>query len=243
MNRSLIYGMIAVALCASNALAVDFTVEIDSDGPTTVAPGAKVYFAVTGQVDATGNYGLAAFVVDIQTNTGVPQGVGEQQVFGSSSVTAFARDEGLTNPDDMGGTSHEDDLIQAGGAQNTIEHTGSVPMGDVETGVAQGTETTLLEGWIVAPETPGMYTIAVANPYAAVLTSDSSPYTVEWANSSVGASDDFIFTVPEDAVYNQTQETYYSTIQGAIDDANNADVIIVYPDVYSENVDFGLAGA
>ena len=47
-------------------------------------------------------------------------------------------------------------------------------MGDVETGVAQGTETTLLEGWIVAPETPGMYTIAVANPYAAVLTSDSS---------------------------------------------------------------------
>jgi hypothetical protein len=76
-------------------------------------------------VDATGNYGLAAFVVDIHTNTGVPQGVGEQQVFGSSSVTAFARDEGLTNPDDMGGTSHEDDLIQAGGAQNTIEHTGS----------------------------------------------------------------------------------------------------------------------
>ena len=133
MNRPLIYMCVAlVTVCgAAGVLAVDFTVEIDSDGPTTVAPGAKVYFVVTGQVDATGNDGLAAFVVDIQTDTGVPQGVGQQQVFGSSSVAAFARDEGLTNPDDMGGTSHEDDLIQAGGAQNTIEHTGSVPCGTV----------------------------------------------------------------------------------------------------------------
>ena len=76
--------VMALALSVGNVLAVDFTVEI-AGGPTTVAPGAKVYFAVTGQVDATGNYGLAAFVVDIQTDTGVPQGVGEQQVFGSSS--------------------------------------------------------------------------------------------------------------------------------------------------------------
>ena len=97
MNRPLMYMcVVLVTACgAAGVLAVDFTVEIESDGPTTVAPGAKVYFAVTGQVDATGNYGLAAFVVDIQTNTGVPQGVGQQQVFGSAEggmPTLRARD-------------------------------------------------------------------------------------------------------------------------------------------------------
>ena len=53
-----------------------------------------------------------------------------------------------------------------------------------------------------------------------------------------GKNDTDTCTVTIIGVNNTTQETWYVTIQAALDDANDDDVIVVHPDTYYENIDF-----
>ena len=46
------------------------------------------------------------------------------------------------------------------------------------------------------------------------------------------------YPVPDPNVWNKTQNTYYTTIQAAINGSNSNDIIVVYPGVYCENVNF-----
>jgi len=137
MNRSMSLTTVVVLTAACVASATDFTVRIEPISPELIGPNSWVKYEITGLVENDGqNDGLAAFAVDLVTDTGVTQ----PEAFGGSSFGSFDRDYGLTNPDGFGGTPRRADLIQIGGAQNTIAYSGtdpSYPTGGVELNVAR----------------------------------------------------------------------------------------------------------
>ncbi len=125
MNRfmSLITLVVLTATCVASA--TDFTVRIERISPELIWPNSWVKYEITGLVENDGqNDGLAAFAVDLVTDTGVTQ----PEAFGGSSFGSFDGDYGLTNPEGFGGTPRRGDLVQIGGAQNTIAYSDTDPV-------------------------------------------------------------------------------------------------------------------
>ena len=96
----------------------------------------------------------------------------------SGMMLNFASPLGLNNPAGFGGTPVDGDLLQVGGAQNTINNAfAPQPSGMVMTGVAlPGAPEVLLTGALVAPTAPGVYTLAVSDVMANVLDANTTGF-------------------------------------------------------------------
>jgi len=188
-----------VALGAVTAQAdVRLRLSIESGGGTqvTVAAGATVDYVVLGELSDTQNQGLAMFAFDLSFDGGaLPQADPPT----TTEMLNFASPLGLNNPAGFGGTPIGGDLIQVGGAQNTIEQGfAPQPVGDVMLGIGHAS-TELVRGSLTAPATAGVYTLSAANLFANAIragASDADPY---WAVMPVepGAVQDLTITVIE----------------------------------------------
>lgn len=158
-----------VALAAP-ALATDLnlSVQVGGSNSVVVGPGASVGWSVVGELDDAANEGLAFFLFDVSfdggdlTQAASPSG---------APMTSFDMPLGLTNPAGYGGTVQDGDLIQVGGAQNTINNSfAAAPNGAVTPGVCQpGFPEELVAGTLTAPSVPGVYTLSVTNVMANVI--------------------------------------------------------------------------
>lgn len=130
----------------------------------TVPVGQPVTYEVRGVLDSGGNEGLAGFAFDLSFDGGalppasVPPG-----------LESFAAPLGYANPAGFGGTPINGDLVQVGGGQNTPNNADPAgPTGAVVTGVGR-TEVVLATGTVVAPTTPGTYTLSLSNLTATTI--------------------------------------------------------------------------
>jgi len=173
-------------------------VSVESEGSNSVivAPGATVRYEVVGILSDDANEGLALVGFDLDFDgrdltqadspTGMPTGTCENPMIN------FTIPWGITNPAGYGGTVIGGDLIQVGGAQNTIKNTvdnAPFPIGEVLTGVAQpgGCGPALLvTGRLTAPAVDGTYTLALENLFANVIREGETGAGPFWATEAAG---------------------------------------------------------
>jgi len=174
---------------ASPAAASDLNLSVESGGSNvaTASPGQTVNWSVVGELSDGANAGLAFFLLDVSFDGG---DLSQADTPSASPMTSFAMPNGLTNPVGFGGSVLSGDLIQVGGAQNTINNTfASVPIGSVSVGVASpGSAETLVTGSLTAPTAPGIYTLSVSNAMANVVRQGETG-TPFWAVDAAGIGD------------------------------------------------------
>jgi hypothetical protein len=249
-----IVGLVVLATLSIASATTTLTLELVPTSGTTVPPNGMVSYKITGVVPNDGNLGLAAFGVDVLTNTGVRQSQAKPD---AAIKQYFTQLGGFTNPIGFGGTSadgdaggRDDDLLQIGGSQNTIGNDGIAPnprypSGTVQTGLAVGTPIVLATGTVKLPATAATYTVSLgASPFGAVLVGviGGTPpaYTTQMTRTQLGANNSFDVTVVQGmgTVHNVTRGIWYSTIGAALWNPNlqNGDEVVVMPGVYNERV-------
>ncbi|MCA9000854.1 MAG: hypothetical protein KDB61_02950 [Planctomycetes bacterium] len=158
---------LAFTLCGS-ALATDLDVSIESGGSNaiTVGTGDMVNYSVLVETTDSAHQGLAMFAFDLTFDGG-----SLSPVTPTGAISAFVAPLGINNPAGFGGTPSNGDLLQVGGAQNTIRNTfASQPVGSVQSGLAMPfAPATVATGVISAPMTPGTYVLSAQNLFANVL--------------------------------------------------------------------------
>ena len=168
--RALLLTPCAALGATAAASATDLELRVESAGqPVVVAsPGAQVGFDVIAELSDAASDGLAGFRFDLTFTGGAliqltPPAIGPMLQFQSPT--------GLANPAGYGGTVVGGDLIQVGGAQNTIANFfAPQPTGSVLTGVAQfGSPELIATGQLTAPTQPGVYLVRVQDADANVL--------------------------------------------------------------------------
>jgi hypothetical protein len=161
----------------------------------TVGPGDTVNYKIVGVLTDDLNEGLALVGLSLDF-TGGPLAAGNTPAGAISCVNpmpAFVIPDGITNPAGFGGTVIGGDLIQAGGAQNTIKNTAdnaAFPIGAVLTGVAQPGgcgAAVIMTGSFVVPIglADGVYALNAFDVFANVIT-DGETGTVFWATEAAG---------------------------------------------------------
>ncbi|MHC5210739.1 MAG: hypothetical protein ACYTG2_08480 [Planctomycetota bacterium] len=178
--------LLGVLLSTPAALASDLDLSVEALGSNSISvgPGDVVDWSVVGVLSDTGSQGLAMFVFDVTFDGG---SLSQAATPVSVPMTAFAPPLGLSNPGGFGGTPVGGDLIQVGGAQNTMNNSfAAVPVGSVVTGTAlPGSRQVLASGSLTAPTTPGTYNLVVDNVMAnAIRTGETG--TPFWAVDAVG---------------------------------------------------------
>lgn len=142
-----------------------------------IAPGSLLRYQVTGELSDKKNQGLAMVSFDLAFDGGA---LPPADFPDHAPMTHFASDLGLSNPAGFGGTPSGGDLLQIGGAQNSINNTFAPrPSAPVITGVAErGTHEVLAEGSFTAPTTPGTYHLTLSQPQANVFEKNTTgtPY-------------------------------------------------------------------
>ncbi|HRV80783.1 MAG TPA: hypothetical protein P5218_05075, partial [Planctomycetota bacterium] len=169
-NNILVRGLVFTLglLGTQAALATDLDLTILSAGSPVVQvlPGDPVNYTITGELTDAANLGLAMFAFDLTYDGGSlsPASAGP-------SMAPFVTPLGLNNPAGFGGTPQGGDLLQIGGAQNTIVNTfASKPIGPVQTGIAlPGSPVTLAQGVLMAPSQPGTYSLRATHLFANVI--------------------------------------------------------------------------
>ncbi len=179
---------------------VSFDLASPQDG-ARVAPGARVEWTITVRVSADDNLGLALACVDLVQDPNNPELFDLPPAPGAPpGMEGFDRPWGICNPGPSGsgyggtpiGPVGERNLIQVGGAQNTL----GAPLGpigldtDAEAGVGQGPGgQPLAGGEFRMPSTPGMYTFLIVRPRASTLASNddgSGRSKAAWADARIG---------------------------------------------------------
>lgn len=147
--------------------ALDLHVLSGGSKNVSVAPGGEIHYEIRGELDTAGPQGLAMFSMDLSF-TGGPLGpLDEPEV-----LTSFTGPLGLANPAGFGGTRSGGDLLQVGGAQNSIAAAFSTDYfkGDLVLDVAtRGNRAVLARGKLTAPATPGVYTVDISNVVATAV--------------------------------------------------------------------------
>lgn len=190
------------------ASAVDtFTVDIELTGSDTVAPGGSTTYVIRGHLTDQANMGLAFFALDLQM-TG-PQAINLgtaiiQAEPAGGEMDTFVRNLGYSV--DYGGTPIANELIQAGGGQNTINNNPALPPNEpfpsgavlLDIGNAVPDGVVLLEGTLTLPmsvQDDEQYTLQIkpnslfANMITNVNMATNPPtYTVTSVNAAIGSS-------------------------------------------------------
>ena len=164
-------GWVCVAICSSVVHAqttLDLVVR-SSAGQQTVflTPGESLAYEIAAELGGDPSEGLAMFAFDLAYTGG-----SLDQVLPPTSgpVLEFVAPQGFNNPEGYGGTQRGGDLLQVGGAMNTIANTfAPAPSGMVATGVGNGGDVVLATGSITAPTQPGTFQVTISNVFANAL--------------------------------------------------------------------------
>ncbi len=157
----------AATLAAPLAAQVTLDVKVLSAGAPVVSvmPGQVVSFSLEAQLGGEPSQGLAMFAVDLDHDGGPLT-----QVTPSAAAAPFVSPMGVNNPAGFGGTVRGGDLLQVGGAMNTINNQfASAPLGSVVTGIALTSAEVLATGSVTAPTTAGVYRVSATNLFANAL--------------------------------------------------------------------------
>ena len=145
MKRNVV-SFLVVALAAVGVQASNINVSVqgpNGESEVFVAPNGTVNYRIVANLSDATNEGLALIGLSLHYTEGA---IGQQANTPSGAVTcgnpmpAFVIPDGITNPAGFGGTMIGGDLIQVGGAQNTINNNISnapFPIGAVLAGVAK----------------------------------------------------------------------------------------------------------
>jgi len=179
------------------AATTNLNVRVESGGlgAITVGPGGLVEYQVIGILGDDNNQGLALVGFDLDFDGGdlsqADNPTGDPDSGCENPMIHFTMPWGVTNPAGFGGTIIQGDLIQVGGAQNTINNTpdnAPAPIGNVLLGVAQpsGCGTAVLViGTLTAPSEPGSYTLALEYLFSNIIRADATPGPF-WATQAAG---------------------------------------------------------
>lgn len=174
MNRLVAMGL-ALAICGSTAMASSMTVRVLSGGSNSVEvlPGETVNYEVVALLGDDSNQGLALIGFDLSFDGG-----DLAQASAGASLRSFVIPEGITNPRGYGGTDNvpgrDGDLVQVGGAQNTINNVDTnapYPLGAVVFNLGQS-ELVVATGSLTAPQVEGPYTLAISAIFANAIKLD-----------------------------------------------------------------------
>lgn len=181
--------LVTAALVGSTgAFAADLHLRAQSGGVTHIGvnAGDVVSYEIVGELSDAANQGLAMFTFDLHF-TGGPLSQADAPANGTT-MDRFSVPEGMNIPAGFGGLESGGDLLQVGGAQNTIRNQfAPYPNGTVLPGVAlSGSPEVLVTGSLVAPTTPGTYVLQIQDPMANVIRLGSSG-TPFWHVSPAGA--------------------------------------------------------
>ncbi|MFH1110198.1 MAG: hypothetical protein V1790_13545 [Planctomycetota bacterium] len=183
-ERVLRLSQIALATAGQPAGTTNLDVSVESGGSNSIAavPGQVVNYQVMGLLSDDNNKGLALVGFDLDFDGGdlsqADTPTGDPNSGCENPMIHFTMPWGVTNPAGFGGTVINGDLIQVGGAQNTINNTQPpVLIGTVLLGVAQPSgcgPAVLVTGALTAPSVPGSYTLASENLFANIITADAT---------------------------------------------------------------------
>jgi hypothetical protein len=160
-----------IAACIGAAQASDLNVAVRaSTGQSVikVGPGTNVPYIIQGELGNGTSGGLAMFALDLSFTGGA---LGQAATPTTAPMRNFAAPLGFVNPAGFGGTLSGGNLLQVGGAQNTINNTiAPTPNGTVIQNVAQqGAPVILAAGQVTAPYHVGDFTLNATNLQANVL--------------------------------------------------------------------------
>lgn len=205
-----VLSMCLVGIAAgADTLRVDFALVNNPKGDP-YSPGAIVEYEIIGTLATdTDSQGLAFFAYDIQID-GLTKITLETAATNSSTDDSASFEKNLGYSDEFGGTVDENDLIQAGGGQNTIGNTENdvppFPVGDVVLDVGFPPDgAVLMTGVLILPGPgeieDGTYTMSIIDGslYANVISLDGGPlggqpvFPVETADVLIG--DALVFDV------------------------------------------------
>ena len=182
----LLLSQIAAVTTGQPAGTTKLNVSVESGGSNSIAavPGHVVNYQVVGQLSDDNNQGLALVGFDLDFDGGdlsqADNPTGDPNSGCENPMIHFTMPWGITNPAGFGGTVIHGDLIQVGGAQNTINNTPDIapfPIGTVLLGVGQPSgcgPAVLVTGALTAPSVPGSYTLALENLFANIITADAT---------------------------------------------------------------------
>lgn len=155
---------LVTGLLSAPALATDLHLTLQSAGQSTitVGPGQTVNYDLVGELSDLGTQGLAMFRCDLDFSGG---SLAQASAPSGFPMLNFQTPLGFSNPQGFGGTTSAGNLLQVGGAQNTINNTSATyPTGSVILGVAQnGSPQVLASGSLSAPTQAGDYTLSISN--------------------------------------------------------------------------------
>ena len=216
MKQSIL-SLAVAALAASSALASDLAITVQSGGSSSVsvAPGATVSYRVTAELSDAQNEGLALIVLDLAFDGGP---LSQAQTPTSGPMLSFVSPEGLSNPAGYGGTPVSGELLQVGGAQNTIGNTfAPQPIGLVTTGIAQpGAPVVVVEGTLTAPLAAGTYVLEARDVVASVIRAGEDGSAGFWRVDEAGPGPNTALTVQVSDCAPTTYCTAKPTSQGCL---------------------------
>ena len=204
MLRALCVVAIAVLLAPAAAVegATKLTVGISATSATTVGPGGTVNYKLTGVLSGDPSHGLALWGISINSSYSIAGGL--PQLSPGPSMGSFVSPDGLNNPAGYGGTPIGNDwLLQVGGGQNAIGHTGpEPPTGTVVLNIA-ASPVVLATGQANLPNVPGAYWLKLsdlfANEFDDTGSGDPPVFTVSNADAVIDPARLNIVVTPEPA--------------------------------------------
>ncbi len=158
MRGSFFVTAAVLAHAVAGATDVDLSVEVAGTGAdtVTVAPGEVVNYQVVLELTDNLNEGLASVLFDMSFEGGPLTKANEPT---GAPMDNFARPKGMSNPNGIGGTAIGGDLIQVGGAQNTIQYFfPGIPTGTTITQIGKpGNAVVVVTGSVTAPNQVGTF--------------------------------------------------------------------------------------
>lgn len=220
MFRSIVLAAVVLAGAAGASLGQTVTTTLTSpQNGQSVAPGATINWTIGFTVSTGDNNGLALLSVDLaQLNPGNPAFLDIPPAANVPAVMAnFSRPLGICNVGETNpttgytgvqrGTAGRKNLVQIGGAQNTLGQaqpggSGVAESATVIPAIGQSGSVVLASGSFAAPSTPGVYTFRLQNGIANVLALTSPPTysaVLPAAVITTGAQITFTVATPCDA--------------------------------------------
>ncbi len=146
---------------------VNLTARSAGQTAVSVAPGANVPFEIVVELGGQPSDGLAGVTFDLVFDGGALSPLGAPA---TPSFNGFASPSGLSNPAGFGGTPVAGELLQVGGAQNTIRNVfAPKPSGAVIEQLGNAGPVAVVSGSLTAPSAPGTYFLRIREPAATVI--------------------------------------------------------------------------